>query len=93
MNRSRALIIARGRVQGVFYRATAQNKAKELLLNGWVKNKADGSVEMIVEGEKSNIEQFIEWAKQGSAPARVSELEVKWEEFSGKFNDFHIEYI
>ncbi len=65
-----------GRVQGVFYRASAQAKGAELGLVGWVRNMADGSVEVHAEGEKESLEQFIQWCRQGPASAKVSGLDV-----------------
>ncbi len=70
-------IIVKGKVQGVFYRASAREKADDLGLYGWVKNRADGSVEIWVEGEEQIVLEMTEWCRQGPARARVLEVDVK----------------
>lgn len=75
---SRARLRIFGRVQGVGYRQFAQKQGKLLKLTGWVKNIADGSVLAEVEGLSSNINDFIEWCKQGPPNARVQLVEVDW---------------
>jgi acylphosphatase len=75
-------IRVRGQVQGVFYRASAAEKASKLHLAGFVRNEIDGSVYIEVEGEQDNLTQFIEWTKRGPARAAViscdvSESEIK----------------
>ncbi len=65
-----------GRVQGVFYRATTQEKARELGLVGWVCNTEDGAVEVHAEGRESAIETLIEWCKNGPPGARVDGVDV-----------------
>ncbi len=81
-----------GTVQGVFYRANAQDKAKELNLAGYVKNLSDGSVEALVQGEKAGIEAFIEWCKQGPPSADVENVEVEWQDTTKTYNSFEITY-
>jgi len=90
--KSRAHIFVSGLVQGVFYRAEARERAKKLGLFGWVRNLADGRVEVLVEGEKSKIEKLIEWLNQGPQLAQVEKVEVEWEDFKGEFDDFEIKY-
>lgn len=70
-------IIVKGKVQGVFYRASAREKAEELGLFGWVKNRADGTVEIWLEGEDRIVQEMTEWCRQGPARARVEEVEIK----------------
>lgn len=60
-----------GRVQGVYYRASAEAEALRLGLRGWVRNRRDGSVEALVAGTPAAVECFIEWAWQGPAAAEV----------------------
>jgi len=67
-----------GRVQGVFYRQSAQETAKSLSLKGWVKNLSDGSVLIEAEGERERLTTFISWCKQGPSRARVESVEVEW---------------
>ena len=86
----RAVLKIFGRVQGVFFRQSALEKAQTLGLSGWIKNAADGTVEAVVEGEKEKIEEFIEWCRQGSKFAKVQKVEVKWEEAAEGLKDFLI---
>ncbi len=90
--KSRAHIFVSGLVQGVFYRAETRERAKKLGLFGWVRNLADGRVEVLVEGEKSKIEKLIEWLNQGPQLAQVEKVEVEWEDYKGEFDDFEIKY-
>ena len=66
-----------GRVQGVFFRASAKARADELNIRGNVRNNADGSVSIEAEGEEENLRQFVEWCKQGPKFAQVDRCEVK----------------
>lgn len=65
-----------GKVQGVFYRATARHKAEELGLSGWIKNTPDNNVEATVSGTPEAVESFIAWCWQGSQRAEVSNVTV-----------------
>ncbi len=75
-----AVLKINGRVQGVYYRASAQEEARELNLKGWAKNLADGSVEVYVEGNKTHIEEMIEWCGAGPPAAKVERVNVDWVE-------------
>jgi len=86
----RARIIVSGRVQGVFFRKHAQDKAKELGLTGWAHNTVDGKVEIVAEGKKEKIDEFLEWCRQGSSLAKVDGVEVDYEDVKGEFDDFTI---
>lgn len=79
-----------GRVQGVFFRHSSRVKAKELKLNGYVKNLEDGSVEIFIQGEKEAIGKFIEWAKIGPFLANVEKIEIEPVESTKQFSDFDI---
>ena len=81
-----------GRVQGVFYRASAKTTADKLGLSGWVMNLPDGTVSMEVEGDESSINQFTEWCKQGPQHARVDDIIVELAEETGA-EDFEIRYV
>lgn len=65
-----------GRVQGVGYREAMCDAAARLGVTGWVRNRADGSVEAAVHGDPQAIEEFIAWSRHGSPAARVSSVEV-----------------
>ena len=80
----------RGRVQGVFFRASTQREAKRLGLTGWVKNRADEGVEILAEGEEDGLKELIAWANRGPSAARVERVDVRWRSFVGDFSDFRI---
>ena len=63
----RAHAIISGRVQGVFYRMETKSAAERLGVNGWVRNKPNGTVEAMVEGEKKAVEALIAWCKENMA--------------------------
>ena len=67
-------LLIKGKVQGVFYRKSAKIKADELGLSGWVKNEADGSVYIEVEGDEPVLKQFTDWCRQGPPHAQVDEV-------------------
>lgn len=78
-----------GRVQGVFYRASAMQQAMGLGLVGFVKNEPDGKVFIEVQGESASIDKLIEWSRKGPQFARVDNVEVSETE-TGDFNSFEI---
>lgn len=63
-----------GKVQGVFYRATAKTKADDLKLVGWVRNEPDGSVVMEVQGDDRKVSQMIKWCKEGPTFSKVDQV-------------------
>lgn len=65
-----------GRVQGVWYRASAQEEAVRLGLRGWVRNRADGSVEALAAGPEALVETFIAWARRGPPKAHVERIDI-----------------
>lgn len=90
MGQKRIHVVIRGRVQGVFFRASAQREARQLGLTGWIKNRNDGSVEMVVEGEEDQVKDFLAWAQHGPSTARIDKVETKWRSYTGEFSDFRI---
>ncbi len=80
----------RGRVQGVFFRANCRENALELGLTGWVRNRDDGAVEAVFEGEKEVVQRAIEWNRTSQPRARVSHVEVSWSDVSGEFRTFEV---
>jgi acylphosphatase len=82
--------IISGRVQGVGYRYSSRNYAQSLDLVGWVKNRVDGKVEMIAEGDKITLEQLLTWLKQGPRFADVTNVEVTLNPATGEFTKFSI---
>ena len=86
----RAHVLISGMVQGVGLRFYIKDKANELGITGWVKNKKDGKVEAVlqrlsgwphVEEDKAKIEELIELCRKGTALAEVKHVDVKWDHF------------
>lgn len=78
--------VVKGRVQGVFFRASARSEAKRLALTGWVKNRPDGDVEGTVTGDAPALSEFSDWLSHGPEMAKVTSLEVEQvalEQFDG----------
>ncbi len=92
MSSSRARIIVTGLVQGVYYRADTQREAARMGLTGWVRNRRDGSVEIVAEGKKGDIEKLVQWCRLGPPGAVVDNVEVEWSEPAGGFDKFSIRY-
>ncbi len=84
----RAHVLVEGRVQGVYYRAHARQKAERLGVTGWVRNLPDGAVELVVEGNEPAVRAMLEWCRRGSPRAVVERTEVTWEPYSGEFDRF-----
>jgi acylphosphatase len=87
----RASLRIRGRVQGVSFRESARREATRLALTGWVRNRMDGSVEAVAEGETAALEDFIRWCHQGPPEAHVTGVERTDGEPSGHFRTFIVE--
>ena len=88
---TRAHLIVKGRVQGVFFRASARRKAEELRLTGWVRNNPDGTVEAVVEGNTDMVEKFVNWCREGPPNARVAAVDVTRSGATGEFTHFIID--
>jgi acylphosphatase len=65
-----------GRVQGVFYRGTAQRRAQELAIRGYARNLPDGRVEVVACGEDAAVQSFVSWLWTGSSASKVTSVEV-----------------
>jgi acylphosphatase len=76
--------VVHGRVQGVFFRAEAQQRARSLGLAGWVRNSPDGTVEAVFEGDRERIESMLAWCRKGPALAHVEDVAVDWSEPRGE---------
>ncbi len=77
-----------GRVQGVYYRASMTEEATRLGLQGWVRNRKDGSVEALAQGPASAVQALIDWAHQGPRMARVDEVLVTVVEDGERYSGF-----
>jgi acylphosphatase len=91
MSKSRVHLWIEGRVQGVFFRASTMDKARELGLTGWVKNNPDGSVEIVAEGAREVVEELVAWSHKGPRHAVVDNVEVEWEPYLDEYKEFTIE--
>jgi acylphosphatase len=80
----------RGRVQGVYFRASTVYEAQNLGLTGWVRNCPDGSVEAVAEGTREKLDELIAWCKKGPSGARVKNVEVDWAPAQNNFQAFGI---
>ncbi len=87
---TRAHIIVRGVVQGVGFRYFAANQASRLNLYGYARNLFNGDVEIVVEGTRAMIEEFITMIKVGPRLAKVEDVFITWEKFTGTFKTFEI---
>lgn len=88
--RSRAHVVVHGRVQGVFYRVTARREAQKRNITGWIKNLSDGHVEAIFEGNNERIIEIIDFCRIGPPLAKVTNIEVYWEKFTGSYESFKV---
>lgn len=84
--------IVTGRVQGVSYRASAAREAQRLGLVGWVRNTADGAVELEAEGDGAAIDALVRWCHRGPPAARVSGVAVEERAARGEEGEFEIRY-
>jgi acylphosphatase len=89
-NHVRVHLTIRGRVQGVYFRASTAYEAQNLGLTGWVRNCPDGSVEAVVEGDKNKVENLITWCRRGPRGAQVESIDVEWRNSRREFQDFRI---
>ena len=89
---SRIHLFYSGYVQGVGFRFTAERIALSLNLKGWTKNLRDGRVEVVAEGEKNLLEDFMQQIQKGFLERYVRDVEVDWEKASGEFESFEIKF-
>jgi acylphosphatase len=85
-------IWVKGIVQGVYFRHNTAWKAAELNVHGWVRNLGDGRVEIVCEGEETVLKEMLDWSKHGPVGAYVEGTETEWEQYTGEFSRFKIDY-
>lgn len=88
----RVHLIISGDVQGVGFRAWIVLQAKDLRLAGWVKNREDGTVEVVAEGPKQDLEELVKSSKQGPEVAWVETVRVDWTNATDEFVGFEVVY-
>ena len=81
-------LVIYGRVQGVYFRDSMRQQARRLGVTGWVRNRSDGTVESMASGDTEAVAAIIEWARQGPATAKVTDVQV--EDAQGMFDSFEL---
>jgi acylphosphatase len=89
---ARVHCIVHGRVQGVAFRAATQRQAQQLGVHGWVRNRPDGTVELLAEGEQVSVQRLVDWCHGGPTGARVTQVQVDWQPPVGECVGFEIRY-
>ena len=92
MDNIRVRLIIKGRVQGVWFRESTRRKARSLGVAGWVRNRSDGSVEVLAEGPEDRVKDLVSWCHNGPPYSEVSQVNESREEWSGEFKSFDITY-
>lgn len=82
--------IVHGLVQGVGFRDTTQWRASDLGLTGWVRNRMDGTVETVAQGSRDILDQFIAFLHQGPPTAKVTQVDVTWQDVTETFDGFGV---
>ena len=90
--KARAHLFVSGRVQSVLFRSEAKHEAESRGVKGWVHNLSDGRVETVFEGEEEDVKALIEFCRRGPLGAIVADVNLTWENHTGKFDDFKIKY-
>jgi len=86
----RAHVFIRGKVQGVYFRQNTKQAATRRGVTGWVRNLPDGRVEAIFEGYNADVNEVIEWCHVGPAKAKVEDVDVRFEKYTGELANFTI---
>jgi len=81
-------LVIHGRVQGVFFRDSMRSEADRLAIAGWVRNRGDGAVEAMVQGDEAAVAEIVRWAGHGPSMARVERVDV--EQGVGNFSGFEV---
>jgi acylphosphatase len=89
---ARLQAIVHGRVQGVSFRYYTQRRARELGLTGYVRNVWDGTVEVVAEGLRADLDELLAFVRTGPRAAFVTRVDVQWPAPSGAFDRFEVRY-
>ena len=83
-------VVVHGIVQGVNFRYATRRTAHSLLVMGWVRNRPDGTVEVLAEGPRPQLERLVGFLRRGPSSARVESLDLEWRQATGAFVSFDI---
>jgi acylphosphatase len=95
MNHSKKIrlhLVISGKVQGVYFRHNTQIVASRHNVTGWVRNLEGGQVEVVLEGDETNVDNVIKWCKIGPAGAKVEHVDMQYEKYTGEFKGFDVNY-
>ncbi|HEC61922.1 MAG TPA: acylphosphatase [bacterium] len=92
-NQSRLHAVVEGRVQGVFFRVFVQETANTLGLTGWVRNRWNGTVEVLAEGDRQVLEKLLAALQRGPQAAYVTGVTPEWQTATGEFSRFMVRSI
>jgi acylphosphatase len=81
-------LVIHGRVQGVFFRDSMRSEAQYFAVSGWVRNRSDGTVEAVVQGEPDAVDALVRWAYRGPERARVDRVDI--EQGNGDYSSFEV---
>lgn len=84
--------IVSGRVRGVNFRYYTEHKANRLNLTGWVRKLQDGTVEVLAEGQRDELESLLEYLHDGSPASQVEAVNAEWNDATGNYADFKTTY-
>ena len=91
--KTRVHAIIEGRVQGVCFRMATQKTAQRIGVTGWVRNKSDGTVEAVFEGDQDAVESVLDWCRRGGPPSgRVDDMKLERQDYQAQFPGFNIRY-
>jgi acylphosphatase len=88
----RAHVLVFGKVQGVYFRQNTRVVASRHGVSGWIRNMKDGRVEIVLEGNEKDVGLVVEWCFTGPPNARVYDVDVNYEKYTGEFQDFTVAY-
>lgn len=86
----RVRLIVEGRVQGVWFRDSTRREAEGLGITGWVRNRSDGTVEVLAEGPEDDVRKLTAWCHRGPSYAKVTRVQETEEPWDGEFDSFRI---
>lgn len=90
MEKKRLHLVIEGRVQGVWFRESTRRRAGSLGVFGWVKNRPDGTVEAIMEGDADAVKSLADWCREGPPGAGVTAVHEREEPWTGEFDSFNV---